>query len=177
MAELSTLARPYARAAFDYARERRALDAWAGFLGRLESLCALAPVRDLIADPEAGRAARAKVLCELAGETPVGGENFLHLTADNGRLHVLPAVAAEFRRLQAEAETTAKAVVETAVPLERAEAARLVEAIGKRLGRKVEASFEVRPGIIGGAVVRVGDRVIDASLATRLMRLARVMAA
>lgn len=178
MADSATFARPYARAAFEIARERGELDTWAAFLARLAALLALQPARDLVASPEASRAERARVLAELAGKAiPAGGENLLHLMSDYGRLDTLPAVAAEFQRLQAEAETTAKAVVETAVPLDREVAGRLVEAIGKRLERKVEATFEVKPEMIGGVIVRVGDHVIDASLATRLTRLGRAMAA
>lgn len=178
MADFATFARPYARAAFEVARERGALDAWAAFLGRLAGLLAQQPVRDLVTSPEASRAERAQVLAELVGTAPpAGGENLLHLMADNDRLDALPAVTAEFQRLQAEAETTAKAVVETAVALERPVADRLVDAIGRRLGRTVEATFEVKPEMIGGVIVRVGDHVIDASLATRLTRLGRAMAA
>lgn len=177
MADLATFARPYARAAFEYANERKALAAWRAFLDRLAALAALAPVRDLMTTPEAGWEARARVLGELAGKAavPPGGDNFLRTLAANGRLEALPEVAAEFARLQAQAETVARAVIETAVPVEGALAKRLVAALGKHLGRKVEASFRVAPEIIGGVIVRIGDHVIDASLATRLSRLARAM--
>lgn len=178
MAEASTLARPYARAAFEYARARGVLDSWLAFFALMDELITLAPVRDLITSPEASRAERAKLLAELAEETlPGGAQNLLHLMADHDRLAVLPAVAVEFRRLRSDAETTAKATVETAVALDETEAGRLADAIGERLGRKLEAEFRVVPGIIGGVVVRIGDHVIDASVATRLMRLARAMAA
>ncbi|MGH8225785.1 MAG: F0F1 ATP synthase subunit delta [Gammaproteobacteria bacterium] len=177
MADYATLARPYARAAFEYAHEEDALSRWQHFLDRLAELVALAPVRDLIASPEVGRDERATFIGELAGERlPKGGANLLRLMAENGRLEVLPAVAAEFGRLAAEAETTVKVAIETAVPLAKKSAERLSEALGKRLGRKVEASFEVVPAIIGGVVMRIGDHVVDASLATRLRRLATAMA-
>lgn len=178
MADLATFARPYARAAFEYARERKALAAWRRFLERLAELAGLAPVRDLMTTPEADWETRARVLGELAAETvPSGGENFLKALAANGRLDALPEVAAEFGRLQAQAETVAHALIETAVPVQGALAERLVAALGRHLGRKVEASFRVAPEIIGGVIVRIGDHVIDASLATRLGRLARAMIA
>jgi len=178
MADQATFARPYARAAFAYASEHRALAAWRTFLDRLAELAALAPVRDLMSSPAAGRGERAEVFAELAGDTvPEGGRNLLRAMAANGRLEVLPAVAAEFARLEAEAETTARAVVETAVPVDAPLTERLVAALGEHLGRKVEADFRVVPDILGGVVVRIGDHVIDASLATRLARLARAMAA
>lgn len=178
MAEAATLARPYARAAFEYARAQGALEAWGAFFRRMAELVATAPVRDLISSPEASRAERAKLLAELAPRAlPEGGENLLHLMADHGRLALLPTVEEEFGRLRSRAETTASAVVETAIALDEAAARRLTDAVSERLGRKVEANFRVAPEIIGGAIVRVGDQVIDASLATRLMRLARAMAA
>ena len=118
------------------------------------------------------------MLAGIAGvAVPRGGDNSLRLMARTGRREVLPAVAAEFTRLEAVAEATVEAVIETAVELEPAVADRLVAALSMRLGRKLEASFRVAPDIIGGVIVRLGDQVIDASLATRLTRLARAMAA
>jgi F-type H+-transporting ATPase subunit delta len=178
MADASTFARPYARAAFDYANEHKAVGEWRRFLDRLAELATLAPVHDLVSTPAVSRERRAEVLAEIADvAVPRGGDNFLRLMARNGRLEALPAVAEEFARLEALAEATVEAVIETAVELEPAAADRLVAALSKRLGRKLEASFRVAPDIIGGVIVRLGDQVIDASLATRLTRLARAMAA
>ena len=176
MADNATLARPYARAAFEYAREAQALEPWRDFLGRLARLVELAPVRDLITSPEAERDQRAALIAELAGEPrPKGADNLLRVMAENGRLEVLPAMATEFGRLADEAETTIDVTIETAEELGERSSQHLVEALGKRFGRRIEASFEVVPGIIGGVVMRIGDHVIDASLATRLRRLAKTM--
>src|SRR5699024_10044780 len=126
----------------------------------------------------ASRARRAEVLLALAGvEAPTGGENLLRLMADNGRLAVLPAVYEEFVRLEEEAEATAEVVVETAVALSEASSKRLLAALGQRLGRELRAQFRVVPELIGGVVIRIGDEVIDASVATRLERLAGAMTA
>jgi F-type H+-transporting ATPase subunit delta len=178
MADAATLARPYARSAFETAKAHGAVAEWRGFLARLGEVLTLAPVHDLIASPAASRARRAEVLVQVAGvKSPEGGENFLRLLADNGRLAVLPAVAAAFARLEEEAEATAEVTIETAVELSEAGSERLLAALGKRLGRELEARFRVVPELIGGVVVRIGDEVIDASLATRLARLANAMAA
>ena len=178
MADPRTFARPYARAAFDYANAHKVVGEWRVFLDRLAELAALAPVHDLVSTPVVSRERRAEVLAEIAGvAVPQGGDNFLRLMARNGRLEALPAVSEEFARLEALAEGTMEAVIETAVELEPAAAKRLAEALGKRLGGTLEASFRVAPEIIGGVVIRIGDQVIDASLATRLSRLARTMAA
>jgi F-type H+-transporting ATPase subunit delta len=178
MAELATLARPYARAAFEYARAHEQIGDWRDFLERLAELSELVPVHDLVTTPLASRARRAEVLLAIVGgEPPEGGENLLHLMADNGRLDVLAAVSEEFVRLEEEAEATAEVVVETAVELSEASSERLLAALGKRLGRELEAQFRVVPELIGGVVIRIGDEVIDASLATRLERLAGAMTA
>lgn len=178
MADHATLARPYARAAFEYARAHDHVRSWRGFLVGLAEVSALAPVHDLVATPVATRARRAEVLQEVAGvNVPEGGANFLRLLADNGRLSALPAVAEEFARLEEKTEATAEVVIETALALREDGSKRLVAALGRHLGRELEARFEVNPGIIGGIVVRIGDEVIDASLATRLARLADQMAA
>lgn len=178
MADSTTLARPYARAAFEYAHEHDRIAAWHGFLERLADLYGLKPVRDLVSTPAAGRARRAEVLASLSGgSVPEGGENFLHLLADKGRLAVLPDVAEEFSRLAEEAQSTAEVVVETAVELSEAGSRRLLSALGKRLGRELDARFRVVPELVGGVVVRIGDEVIDASVATRLERLAGAMTA
>lgn len=178
MADVATLARPYARAAFEYARAQRAVAEWQAFLARLAELATLKPVHDLFSSPVVGRARRAEVLGEIAGvDLPAGGENFLRLMAENGRLGTLPGVAAEFRRLEEAAQAVAEVTIETAVALDRATSDRLVAALGKRLERKLEVRFQVVPELIGGVVVRIGDEVIDASLATRLARLANQMAA
>jgi len=178
VADLATLARPYARAAFEYARSHDVVKPWRDFLERLGEASTLAPVHALVTTPAAGRAERARVLLEVVGgNAPAGGANFLHLMADNARLGVLPAVAEEFVRLEEEAEATAEVVIETAVALNEASSKRLLTALGKRLGRELEAQFRVAPELIGGVVVRIGDEVIDASLATRLERLTGAMTA
>lgn len=177
MADFATVARPYARAAFEYAQAREQIKPWREFLDALAQASALAPVQDLIAAPMVPRAMRAQVLAQVVGVTvPDGGDNFLHLLADNGRLAALPAVAEEFARVEDEMEATAEVVIETAVELGQDSSQRLVASLGKRLGRELEARFQVTPEIIGGIVVRIGDEVIDASLATRLARLTSAMA-
>lgn len=177
MAEVATLARPYARAAFEYAEAQGLVAEWRAFLERLARVGTLAPVHDLVTSPAAGSARRAEVLAEVAGmKIPAGGANFLHLLADNGRLGALGAVAEEFVALVEAAEATAEVTIETAIALDEPTSKRLLAALGKRLGRELEAQFRVVPALLGGVVVRIGDEVIDASLATRLARLANSMA-
>ena len=177
MADHATLARPYARAAFEYARDADTLVQWRMFLVRLADLIALAPVRDLITSSEVGHDERAALLEELVGtDLPAGGANLLRLMSANSRLAVLPALTGEFVHLADAAETTLEVEIETAVALEKTHSERLIVALGKRLGHRIKARFAVVPEIVGGVVIRIGDHVMDASLATRLRRLTRAMA-
>ncbi len=178
MAEQITIARPYARAAFTYAREQNVLRAWRKFLVRMAELSGLDPVRDLMTAPGVSPERRVQVLVDLGGVTPPkGAVNLLCLMALNGRLGVLRDVTEEFTRLEDVAAETLDVTIITAVPLTQEIHAKLVEALSRRLGHKIEASFEQRPEIIGGLMVRIGDHVIDATLANRLRRLTRAMIA
>lgn len=178
MAEQITIARPYARAAFAYAREQNALEAWRKFLARMAELSKLDPVRNLMTIPGVSPEQRTQVLLDLGRITPPKGvANLLCLMALNGRLGVLREVTEEFARLEDEAAATLDVTIITAVPLAQTIYAQLVESLSRRLGHKIEARFEQRPEIIGGLMVRIGDHVIDATLANRLRRLTRTMIA
>lgn len=176
MAEQSTLARPYARAAFSWAQSQGNVADWAQYLDRLASLTELGAVRDFLRTPRISVAQRAQVVLELSGDLrPAGADNLIRLLCENGRLTALPAVAAEFSRLREEAESTLEATITTAVPLEQGIADRITQLLERRLGQKVDAHFDQQPEIIGGILVRVGDQVIDATIASRLRRLTAAM--
>jgi F-type H+-transporting ATPase subunit delta len=103
------------------------------------------------------------------------GKALLALLAENDRLAVLPEIAAQFDALKAEAENKIKAKLVSATAVDAAVAARVKQALEKRLGREVELTLEVDPSLIGGAIVRAEDMVIDGSVRTRLEQLARAM--
>jgi F-type H+-transporting ATPase subunit delta len=105
----------------------------------------------------------------------VQGKALLALLAENDRLAVLPEIAAQFDTLKAEAENKVKAKLVSATAVDAAVAARVKQALEKRLGREVELTLEVDPSLIGGAIVRAEDMVIDGSVRTRLEQLARAM--
>lgn len=173
MAELSTLARPYANAAFEYAVAEGALEPWSQSLGLLAALCEDEKIAVLLRSPTHAGPQRVALLLKLCDGSLSGGvQNFLHVMADNHRLPLLPAVHEQFQALKANLERTIDVDVVTAAPLSEALHARLTTALGKRLGRDVRVAVSVDPALLGGAVIRAGDTVIDGSLRGRLNKLA-----
>lgn len=173
MAELSTLARPYANAAFEHAVASSALPSWSQALGLLAALCAEEKVVELLRSPTYTASQRAALLIELCDGSLDGAmQNLLHAMSDNNRLLLIPAVHQQFQALKANLERTIDVDVITAAPLDDALHARLAAALGKRLGREVRVAVAIDPTLLGGAVIRAGDMVIDGSLRGRLNKLA-----
>lgn len=173
MAELSTLARPYAKAAFEHAAAGDALEAWSRALGLLALLVEDARVSARLRSPALAREQRAQLLVDLCGDeldTPV--RNFLQVLAANDRLLLLPEIFRQFQALKADHQRLVEVEVTSAAPLDEAQRSRLAEALVKRLGRDVRIEVEVDPDLIGGAIIRAGDTVIDGSLRGRLNKLA-----
>jgi len=175
MAEKLTLARPYARAVFELANEKRAFEGWSKTLSVLAALCADASVQALFASPKAAPAVRAEVLAELAAKSgqklDQQARNFVQLLADNRRLTLLPEIAAEFERRRAEAENTLEVELVAAMPVPAEEQKRLSEALHKKLGHKITLKYVEDKSLIGGAVIRAGDLVIDGSVREKLALL------
>src|SRR5579885_2824202 len=178
MADLATLARPYAKAVFELARDAGggAPARWSATLKLLSELVAESSIAALIGDPRLPRAQLAALLCAtLAGHLDRTGENLVRLLADNRRLPLLPAIAAEYERLRADAEARAEVEIATATEVPEAQRLALVAAIARRLKRQVQAHWRIDPRLLAGAVVRAGDLVIDGSVAGELARLRRVL--
>jgi len=176
MAENSTLARPYAKAVFELARDKGALDAWSKALAVLAGLCADVSVQELLTTPKASALVRAELFAELAAKAgqklDQQGRNFVSLLAENRRLGLLPEIAADFERLRAEAENTLDVELRAAMPVDAAEQKLISEALHKKLGRKITLKYVQDKTLIGGAVIRAGDLVIDGSVREKLGRLA-----
>lgn len=176
MAEYSTIARPYARAAFEHAQGEKALDVWSEQLGVLAQLADSDEVRPLLSNPAIPPEDIAAGFCDALGKS-AGDEirNFVRLLADNRRLPVLREIAAQFEGMRAEAEGRITVDVVSAKALDDATKKRMAEALAKRLDRKVELSCRTDEALIGGAVIRAGDLVIDGSVKGQLERLAAAM--
>jgi F-type H+-transporting ATPase subunit delta len=173
MAEKVTVARPYARAVFEIAKDDNALAGWSEFLERGSVAASDKRVQALIGNPAVGREALAELFIELCGDTAgPHGANFLKLLAQNGRMAWLPEIAAEYEALRAEAENIVDVQVTSAVELDEAQRESFAASLKKRLGRDVRLHCDTDAKLLGGAIIRAGDLVIDGSLFGRLERLA-----
>lgn len=176
MAELSTLARPYAKAAFEYANEKGAVDQWAGMLSLLAALPEFDAVAELISAPDQTPAEKAEKLIAICGDgLNAEGANFLRNLADNRRLPLLPEIQIQFNAFQAEQDKTLDVDVVAAQTMDQVQQDRLAAALQQRLQRTINIKVSVDATLIGGAVIRAGDTIIDGSVSGRLARLAEAI--
>ncbi|HUO78981.1 MAG TPA: F0F1 ATP synthase subunit delta [Steroidobacteraceae bacterium] len=175
MAEKATIARPYARAAFEHAHESQSLAAWSQLLAAGAAVAATPGADALFGNPRVSAAELIELVAGVATESgaAVGadGRNFLGVLAHEHRLALLPEIAAQFEARRAEVENQLDVEITSAVALTDAQRAAFRAALGKRFGRNVRLAEQVDPTLVGGAVVRAGDMVIDGSLRGRLARL------
>jgi F-type H+-transporting ATPase subunit delta len=173
MAERATIARPYAKAAFEYARAANAAAPWSQGLKTAAEIVADARVAPLTKSPQCSPADLAGLIADVAGaglNAPM--HNFVSVLAENHRLLLLPEIFALYEELRSEVENTVDVEVISAVPLSGEQQQTLGAALGARLKRKVRMQNSVDAALLGGAMVRAGDLVIDGSLKGRLERLA-----
>ncbi len=173
MADRLTIARPYARAAFEEAQSQRRLDAWSQALGTAAQVVCDGRVAPLLDNPRVTPGQLGRLVTGIAGgELGETGANFLGTLAANHRLGFLPEIAALFDTLKDEALGVADVTVTSAAALDEAHRRKLTAALEMRLQRRVRLHCNTDPGLIGGALLRSGDLVIDGSLRTRLERIA-----
>ena len=185
MADNNTIARPYARAAFDFAQENDNLSGWSSALDVARSLLANGEVVTFLANPTLSDTQKLDFLAGLIGSagSDVGvlsgvdenGTNFLKLLLEYGRVNVLPEIAEHFDALKAAVENTVDVTVTSAAPMNAEQQATIVGALQERLGCNVNLSTEIDENLIGGAVIRAGDVVIDGSLRARLTSLTNAL--
>jgi F-type H+-transporting ATPase subunit delta len=176
MADNNTIARPYAQAVFELAQEAGELATWAEGLAVAGQLTADGRVAEYLGDPGFSDAQRLDFLTGLFGSANVGllgggdekGTNFLRLLVEYDRVDVLPEIAERFEALRAEVENTVDVVVTSATELSASQQQEIVTALASRLGREVRLETRIEEDLIGGAVIRAGDVVIDGSLRARL---------
>jgi F-type H+-transporting ATPase subunit delta len=169
MAEPSTVARPYAEAAFRLADGAGALAKWSGMLGALALVSQDQRVQRAVADPNLSDAQVAGLfIAILAGRLDGEAENFLRVLAENKRLELLPEIRAQFEALKNEREGVIEAEVHSAFELSEAQVADLVQRLEKKTGRKVKAKIQVDKHLIAGVRVVLGDKVIDGSARAQL---------
>jgi len=172
MAEPSTVARPYAEAAFKLADEAGALARWAEMLAALAAVAADARVRQAAADPQRSDAQRAGLfIAVLGGRLSGEAENFVRLLAQNDRLELLPEIRAQFEALKNEREGVMEATVQSAFELSDAQLKDIVARLEQKTGRKVRPQVSVDRELIGGLKIVLGDKVIDGSARAQLAAL------
>ena len=173
MAELTTIARPYAEAAFRMAREHNAFPAWSQTLGLVSGVAADPQMAAALDNPQLTAADKEALLLKVCGERidPLG-RNFVRVLVEADRIAVLPQITTMFEALKDAAEGVAKARIETAFPLSDAELADITAALEKHFGKRIEATVTVDPELIGGARITVGDTVIDGSVQAKLEAMA-----
>ncbi len=183
MADNNTIARPYARAVFELANEAGELSAWSQSLGVAGQLLEDDSLVEYLSTPALSDEKRLDFLGGLfksANATKLAGgdkrgDNFLKLLLENKRIGVLPEIAAHFEVLKADIENTVEATITSAAPLSSAQRDAIASSLKKRLGRDVNITTEIDENLIGGAVIRAGDVVIDGSLRARLEGLANAL--
>ncbi len=176
MAELQTLARPYARAAFTVARDQQNLPVWGEALATMAQASQDVSLAALIAHPNVTADTLVGMLRDLAKAGDVAGlENLLKVLAENRRLALLPAIAQEFAALREAYEQTRQVQVASASELAQAQQDAFSSALQKRLGADVSVSWTVDADLVGGAIVSAGDLVIDGSVRGELDRMRSVL--
>lgn len=172
MAELTTVARPYAQALFDVARDAGALAVYANLADELAAVAGHPQVAEVTADPRLnGEQVYALLTGLVKGELPDDATKFLRLVIANDRLAVLPEVARQFRELKNAAEGVADCVIESAFPMDDGQVQQLVERLAGKFGLKLKPEVHVDAGLIGGVRVTVGDHVMDTTVKTRLAQM------
>jgi F-type H+-transporting ATPase subunit delta len=172
MADRNTVARPYAKALFELALGQKKLDAWSEVIARAAAVVRDPRVRALLTSPHVTPDQLADfVMGVVGGKLDEDGRNFIRVLAHNRRLGFLPEIAAIYEKLKAEEENTVDVTVTSAVALDAALQKKFVAALKERLQRDVRLQCETDPGLLGGAILRADDLVIDGSLRGRLERL------
>jgi F-type H+-transporting ATPase subunit delta len=176
MAEKSTVARPYALAAFELARESKDLAKWSEMLQFAALVACDDSMQKYIGNPHVSREALSKLFINICAEQLTDlGKNFIKVLIENKRLDVLPEIAMLYEQHRAEAERTIDAEVISAFPLSAAQQSMLVEKLKQRLGRDVKLIAKVDTNLLGGAIVRAGDLVIDGSVNGQIDKLAQAL--
>jgi F-type H+-transporting ATPase subunit delta len=178
MAEISTIARPYAVAAFKLAKEQNALAKWSEMLGFATAVVNDAQMNAYIQDPKVVSSDLEAAFLKVSGDNlNENGQNLIKVLVEYGRLSILPVITHAFEELKALDEGTLEAQIIAAAKPSAAEVKDLVTRLEAKFGKKIEASVSVDPEIIGGIKIIVGDTVIDASVKGQLQNLAYTLTA
>jgi len=172
----AALARPYARAVFELANSNGKLQKWSDHLALMAAVVSNDTMKALLSNPRLGKNEAGALMIRACGdELGDGSVNLLNMLAENGRLAQLPMIAALFNRFRDDAEGTVEAEVISAMPLSEAQKSAIAKALKRRLGRDVQLNCSVNEDLVGGAVIRAGDLVIDGSAVEHLRQLSSAL--
>jgi F-type H+-transporting ATPase subunit delta len=175
MSSALTLARPYARAAFETAHSHSALASWAGKLAFAAEVAADPRVMALFGNPRLSADQLASLFLPHGEKSDTDFARFISLLADNGRLPVLPEIGALFEHLKLESELTLKVHMRTAEQVDTVELEKISAALKRRFNRDIELTQSIDPEMLGGAIIDAGEIVIDGSVRGRLARLEQAL--
>lgn len=176
MAELTTIARPYAKAAFEFARAASDLQGWYQALSLAAGVSAEDKVKSLLSSPSLTAEQKAAAFVEVCGDDlSAEQKNFIAVLSENGRLSLLSEVLALFELYKANQEKSVDVDIRAAYEIAADVEAKLAETLTRKLDRQVSLQTSVDPSLLGGAVIRAGDTVIDGSVRGRLAKLAEAM--
>jgi F-type H+-transporting ATPase subunit delta len=176
MAQSNVIGWRYAKAYFDLAAKGRATAQWREQLARAIALVTEDDAKRALTNPRLSRTERTQGLVSLLKDVSPEARNLVRLMVEHGRLDLLPEVLAEYDRLADRASGVVRAEVVSAVPLDRGFEEKVTQELAGKLGGKVETVVKQDPEILGGLLIRIGDRVIDTSVRTRLQQLQAALA-
>jgi F-type H+-transporting ATPase subunit delta len=177
MQEKTTLARPYAVAAFEQARDEGKLKDWSAMLRVLSQVVSDPQMQVILDNPRLNSTTLTDIVLDVCGKYLSDyGKNFVKVLVNARRLPLAPHIFTLFEEKRMDSEGIAEVEVVSAYPLESAQQQKIADAMGKRLGKKIEISTRTDKSLIGGAVIRAGDSVIDASIRGRLKHLGNTLA-
>ncbi len=172
MAERTTIARPYADAAFQIARDENALARWSEMMKLARAVGEDPQMTDALTSPRLDASEKASLFLDVAGDrfsAPM--RNFVRILIEADRVELLPEIAALFETMRNDAEGVAQATIESALPMSETQVADITAALAKRFGKRIEASTSINSALIGGARIAVGDSVIDGSVRGKLEQM------
>lgn len=176
MAELSTLARPYAKAAFQAAVDAGNLQAWSSMLSVASNVAQQDQVEDVLSNPSLTGAQQAQIFIDVCGDIlNESGQNLVNVLAENKRIALLPQIFEQFEHLKAELEKAVDVEIISAFEVADDTKQKLTQALKAKLEKDVRVTTSVDSTLVGGAIIRAGDMVIDGSLKGKLAKLAEAM--
>ena len=177
MAEPVTIARPYAQAAFEEARKLADLKGWSTMLISVSEAVSYPQIHEVVTSPRVTKS-QIESLMEafLGGEAKTQQRNFIRVLIENRRLLLLPEIVAIFETLRAEAEKTVNVVVDSAFEMTAEQQEKISKALKTRMGREIKLVCKVNKELLGGVVIRAGDKVIDGCARTRLDEMTNALA-